>query len=232
MDILIKVLFKIFSTTLAKIKKLSLLSTMKITENIFSIKCGTVNFYIYQKGHAIIAIDSGYCKPVIEEELNRMNIKADKIYHLFLTHSDIDHAGGLLIFKNANIFISGDEEQMISHRRPRKFGFLYNSSFNKPYILLKDNDEVSIGSIRIKAIETPGHTPGSMSYIIDDEILFVGDAIKLFKGKAKPNRSFSMDYEKQLESIRKIAEISGIKYLFTAHRGYTKDFDKAMEDWK
>jgi glyoxylase-like metal-dependent hydrolase (beta-lactamase superfamily II) len=205
---------------------------MKITENIFSIKCGTVNFYIYQKGHTIIAIDSGYCKPVIKEELNRINIEADKIYHLFLTHSDIDHAGGLSLFKNANIFISADEEQMISHGRPRKFGFLYNFPLNTSYTLLKDNNEISIGSIKIKAIETPGHTPGSMSYIINNEILFVGDAIKLFKGKAKPNRSFSMDYEKQLESIRKIAKINGIKYLFTAHRGYTKDFNKAMEDWK
>jgi glyoxylase-like metal-dependent hydrolase (beta-lactamase superfamily II) len=43
-------------------------------------------------------------------------------------------------------------------------------------ILLNDGDIINAGSIQIKAIHTPGHTPACMSYLIDDA-LFVGDAL-------------------------------------------------------
>jgi len=57
-----------------------------------------------------------------------------------------------------------------------------------PHIAVGDNDEVRVGSVRIKIIETPGHTPESISLLINDEededspskiltgdTLFVGD---------------------------------------------------------
>jgi len=33
-----------------------------------------------------------------------------------LTHSDFDHAGGLSLFENAEIYLSRDEEQMITKK--------------------------------------------------------------------------------------------------------------------
>lgn len=42
--------------------------------------------------------------------------------------------------------------------------------------LLSDNEEFKAGSIVIKAIATPGHTPACMSFLIDDA-LFAGDVI-------------------------------------------------------
>lgn len=42
--------------------------------------------------------------------------------------------------------------------------------------LLKDFEEFSFGSIKLKAIPTPGHTPACMSFLIEDA-LFVGDSL-------------------------------------------------------
>jgi glyoxylase-like metal-dependent hydrolase (beta-lactamase superfamily II) len=33
---------------------------------------------------------------------------------MYLTHSDFDHAGGLALFANAEIYLSSDEQPMIS----------------------------------------------------------------------------------------------------------------------
>lgn len=47
------------------------------------------------------------------------------------------------------------------------------SQFDK---LFKDFEEVSFGSLKMKALPTPGHTPACMSYLFGDNV-FVGDAL-------------------------------------------------------
>lgn len=44
-------------------------------------------------------------------------------------------------------------------------------------ILVKDNEVLYIGDIKIEAIPVPGHTAGHLAYLIDDKYLFTGDAI-------------------------------------------------------
>ncbi len=43
-------------------------------------------------------------------------------------------------------------------------------------LLIKDGETVSAGSIEIKVISTPGHTPACCSFLIED-LLFTGDAL-------------------------------------------------------
>ena len=42
--------------------------------------------------------------------------------------------------------------------------------------LIKDNQDLTAGSIHIKALATPGHTPACLSYLIEDAV-FTGDAL-------------------------------------------------------
>ena len=44
----------------------------------------------------------------------------------------------------------------------------------KNYII---GDIHNIGSISLEIIHTPGHTPGSLSFIIEDKLLFTGDTL-------------------------------------------------------
>lgn len=43
--------------------------------------------------------------------------------------------------------------------------------------LFKDEDTFSIGSVPVRVIHTPGHTPACVSYLIDGEHCFVGDTL-------------------------------------------------------
>ena len=42
---------------------------------------------------------------------------------------------------------------------------------------LHDGDTNNIGVVSLKVIHTPGHTPGSLSFIIENKLLFAGDTI-------------------------------------------------------
>lgn len=46
-----------------------------------------------------------------------------------------------------------------------------------PYEKLQDNAEITVGSITVKAIYSPGHTIGSTSIIVDDKYLLTGDIL-------------------------------------------------------
>lgn len=213
-------------------KHLQLIQTGQITENVFAVRTGSVNLFLYKKGSDWIAIDSGFGNSILKREFSYLGINPDGITSLFLTHSDFDHVSGLSVFPNAQIYLSSDEELMITGKTARKYGVVYNRKIDRTYKLLKDGDEVAVGGIKIKAIETPGHTPGSMSYLIDDDFLFVGDAFKLRDGKACPNSSFyCMDAEKQEESLKKLAELRDVHFVFTAHGGYSNNFGYVMAEW-
>jgi hydroxyacylglutathione hydrolase len=160
-------------------------------------------------------------------------LRKNKVTHLFLTHSDFDHADGLAVFEEAEIYLSSGEEQMITGQAARMLGLLYNSRIKRPYHLLRDNDVVVAGSINIRAISTPGHTTGSMSYLVNESILFVGDTFKLIDNQVFPKRRYiNMNTEQQKESIRKLARLDNVYLACTAHNGYTKEFRHAMSNWR
>jgi hydroxyacylglutathione hydrolase len=209
------------------------LKTGKITPDVYAVETGTVNFFVYWSEAAIFCIDTGFGKSLVRGQLRTIGIDPLSVTHVFLTHSDFDHAGGLALFENAQIYLSSDEEQMITGKKARMMGFVRNFRINRTYNLLEDNEVVTVGSIKIRAIATPGHTPGSMSYLVDESVLFVGDTFKLIDNEVRPLRQYiNMDTESQKQSIRKLARLDHVCLACTAHSGCTQEFAAAIRSWK
>lgn len=213
--------------------QMNAVDTKELTTGIYAVKdSGFVNMYLIQNGDAFIAVDAGKSLKNIKKQMGILGIPTEKVTAVLLTHTDSDHIGGIGLFTNARVYISSAEEQMINGKTPRMAGIMKNS-LQGPYTLLKDGDVVGLDSLTVKSIHTPGHTPGSMSYIIDNRFLFTGDTLSI-KGKDVKlfNTFFNMNSDIQGESIRKLAAINGIEYMFTAHYGYTDDFDGVMAPWR
>ena len=211
----------------SEMKKMSVIETKEVVHNIYSIKDSFVNMFLLKDSNNYVAVDAGNDIKVITAELKKLNIEPDKVAAVFLTHTDGDHVNALKLFKNARIYLSRDEEQMINGKTT-KLMFFHNKLYTKEYNLLDDQQTVQIGNIRIKTITTPGHTPGSMSYLINDKYLFVGDAFGLKEGKVdKPNKFFSGDMKTAIQSFKKITNLPTAAYIFTAHNGFTSDYKNA-----
>jgi hydroxyacylglutathione hydrolase len=198
------------------------IKTQQLTVNIYVVRTIISNFYIYTDGENTVCFDTGYIPMLINRELRKINIKAHSISHIFLTHSDYDHVGGIKLFKEGKVHLSTDEEKMITYKIPRLF-LLFNKRIKRKYTLLNDGDITCAGKIKVKAIATPGHTPGSMSYLVNDSILFSGDTLTIRNGKIKPFFWLqNMNTTIQKESIRKLLKIDNIKLICTGHTGYLK----------
>lgn len=194
--------------------------------------------FVYTAADPPICFDTGISEDDVKRGFDTLGFEPEHVKYVFLTHTDRDHVGGLNLFKNADVYLSIDEEQMIDRTTPRFLGFVYTPPLKKIYTPLKNGDIVQAGEVKIEALATPGHTPGSMSYLVNSSILFVGDTVILRKGAA---RHFSrlhlrdlthMDIATQTESVKKLAQLKNISLMATAHTGFTTEFESAMNEWK
>lgn len=103
------------------------------------------------------------------------------LHYILETHAHADHLSGSQIIKKefpkAKIAI-GEKITKVQEIFKGVFGLPEDfktdgSQFDR---LLKDGEEFAAGSIKIKTLFTPGHTPACASYYIDGHV-FVGDAL-------------------------------------------------------
>ena len=210
--------------------KMTPLESQEFNEDVYVVQDSFVNMFLIKNNDEYIAIDAGADADHIHQELDKLSIKREEVVAVFLTHTDTDHIGALNLFESATIYISEAEEQMTNGQTPR-FLFVHNTFGYKPE-LVKDGEGFDIAGLKVEGILTPGHTPGSMSYRIDDRYLFVGDSMSLKNGRVDLfNEYFNMDSEVQGETLRKLAGLSGVEYIFTAHYGVADDYADAFSEW-
>ena len=212
--------------------KMNHLETQEIIDGIYVIKTKSANFYLVNTGDGYLAIDAGGgSKNLIKNELSKLGINPEQIVAVLLTHSDFDHLAALGLFKNATIYLAKEEVQVIDGSTVRMFGF--SNKLNYDYKTLEDNEEVYFGKVKVNTVLTPGHTSGSMSYLIDDKYLFVGDILSLQNGEVGLfNSLFNMDNEMLKKSLENLAQMQNIEYIFTAHYGFADDYQEAFKNFR
>ncbi len=231
--IVIVIIFAVgfFMKMKSEVKTMHPSETKELVSNIFSVKDVFVNLYFIKDSNNYVAIDAGNDIENITKELKKVNINPDNVVAVFLTHTDQDHVAAIKLFKNAKVYLSKVEELMLQGKKHKIF-FITNKISTKDYILLDDQQTISIGNIKVKGYLMPGHTSGSMAYLINDKYLFTGDALGLKDGKLIPmNKFFNMDNEQSIKSIANITKIDSAEYIFTAHHGFTNDYKNAVKDW-
>ncbi len=215
----------------AEVSKMHPLETKEITSGVYAIKDGIANMFLVQGKDGFIAIDAGDETKNIQAGMKNLNIDPQKVTAVFLTHSDRDHVAAVAIFKNAKIYLPRKEEQMINGTTARFY--VSRNKIDFPYTTISGDEAINTADFKIQGIETPGHTPGAMCYLVDDKFLFTGDSLSLQSGKVGLFSKFiNMDNETQMQSLKKLTRMQGIKYIFTAHHGFSDNYEKAFADIK
>ena len=192
---------------------------------IFAVKNGMNSSFLIKANDGYILFDAGSNAQKFEASLNEMEINANDIKYIFLTHSDSDHLNALALFPNAEIYMSRNELPMIN-KTVKRNQFGSNSlpagiDINE-ITLLSDEQEITAGGVIIKCITAPGHTPGSMIYLFNEKYLFTGDAFKMNNGKFSVH-PFSMDSDQSKRTILNISELAhNADIILTSHFGIRK----------
>ena len=144
------------------------------------------------------------------------HLRGTNLQYVLLTHNHIDHIGGLTAFRDRV------KAPLAVHQADNRKWLPF-----PPEIFLEDGAVIRAGKVRIEAIYTPGHTPGSMCFRIG-EYLIGGDT--LFPGG--PGRTISADAFRQIvKSItEKLFVLPDSTLVFPGHGGPTA-IKKAKEEF-
>jgi glyoxylase-like metal-dependent hydrolase (beta-lactamase superfamily II) len=136
-------------------------------------------YLLYDETKEAVIIDCGAFTNRENEELSDFIRENELILkHLLNTHLHFDHIlGNQFIFETYGLkpeYNKADEPLLQQNRR--MLFIRYEPIFANHF--LNDGDEISFGNTTLKALSTPGHSPGSLSFYSEkDGCVFTGDAL-------------------------------------------------------
>ena len=147
-----------------------------------------------------VVIDPGADADKILMALTQLKLT---VKYILNTHGHFDHVGANKRMKDvtgADILIHALDAPMLSRLSASAAAWGMSAEDSpKPDRAVADGDTVSFGTITLKVIHTPGHTPGGISFSTDGYV-FVGDT--LFAGSIGRTDFPGGDYDTLITSIQ------------------------------
>jgi glyoxylase-like metal-dependent hydrolase (beta-lactamase superfamily II) len=199
----------------------------EILPGVYGMSLGIVNAFVLVD-EDVTLIDTGIPRSLDNIRSALATIDRGPVRNIALTHHHPDHRGSAAaLAKGATIYVHPADATVVDGTRkppgpavggPQKLLLLALGPIVRrvaggdPEATAVDHeivegDEIP-GTSGLRAIHTPGHTAGHVSYLHPDKrILFVGDAAQHRKGLALPPPFFTEDMERARKTLGKIAEL-------------------------
>lgn len=144
-----------------------------------------------------------------------------EVKYLLLTHSHLDHVGALndahKRWPDAPIVLHRDELEMfnMAPQMAMMFGMRMDP-LPKPTQWMKEGDVIEVGTLRLRVLDTPGHSPGSVSFVEEAQgVVFSGDA--LFAGSIGRTDLPGCDYRLLVKSLGKLRDLPEHLRVLSGH---------------
>lgn len=191
-----------------------------IPEKVGAIHTNCFIIYDENTKDAVI-VDPGAKATYLIEKFKEYNLK---LRYILLTHGHFDHilavneiqeatGAKLVIHKKDGYKLDTDD---VNREYERFTKGEYKSG--KVSFYAEDGDEFAFGGLTAKYIHTPGHTKGSCVIQIENS-WFTGDT--LFAGECGRCDLEGGNFDKMLQSLKKLAEIEGNFDIYPGHEGFS-----------
>jgi glyoxylase-like metal-dependent hydrolase (beta-lactamase superfamily II) len=222
---------------------------MKLTDRIYLVGSGNSGFnmtdgydchvYLIDGGSelALVDVGAGMGVPEIVQNIRAHGFEPGQVRHLLLTHAHGDHAGGAArmraalgeprVYMHADCapFLRDGDEVAISlagAKQARLYPDDYHFEPCPVNVELREGQLVQVGDIQLQTIETPGHSRGHVSYLLEQsgrKILFGGDLI-FFGGEILLQNTWDCDLRAHLDSLVKLRD-ARIDVLLPGHLAFS-----------
>jgi hydroxyacylglutathione hydrolase len=203
---------------------------------VVPINLGFVSAFLI-KGEMPVLVDTGMPgdSEKIIDKISSTGVDPKDISLILLTHCHWDHCGSASGLKkmtgakvaihelNADALMHGTNEEIKPYGPKGKLTnlmirlFLSDRSFDGlvPDILIDDEMNLQEFGVKGRAIFTPGHTPGSISLILESSEVIIGDLVHRtpFKGPL-----FASDISQSRKSFERIMSFDP-KKIYVSHGG-------------
>ena len=164
----------------------------------------------------------------VADDRMRELIGDTELQYILLTHGHFDHIVGVRDIKKeygCKVVISSVDAPMLSSGKASLAAFCgAEQNDTEPDITVQDGDEIEVGTLKIKVLSTPGHTSGSVCYVVGDA-LFSGDT--LFYCSCGRTDFPTGSSDDMIKSLKKLASLDGNYKVYTGHNQLSDlDFER------
>ncbi len=228
----------------------------QLTEKLWMLGTGHYPFFLYrgETQSALFEGAIGAMGPVLREQIVQLNIDPSTVKQMIVTHAHPDHvmavplcrelfpevtvaasdiAASTLAAEKAIMFFRKMDDALTESLAKAK---LIGPSHRRPPMserriaidrALRDGDTIDVDETSFRVLETPGHSPCSLSFYEPTErILIISDAT----GYYLPDHDwwwpcYFVNYGEYMDSIRRLAEFD-TEVLCLGHNGVIKGSDE------
>ncbi|NBI65676.1 MBL fold metallo-hydrolase [Pseudoflavonifractor sp. 60] len=168
-------------------------------------------FLIDTDSNQMAVIDPGDEPELIQEAIEETGAQ---VKYILLTHGHYDHTTAVpalhRVYPEAEIYIHQADANGAGSKLFPLAGEVDGLKF------YDEGDVLALGSIQIKVLHTPGHSPGSVTLKAGDA-LFTGDT--MFAGNCGRTDLRGGSYEEILNSLGRLGRLEGNFHVLPGHEG-------------
>lgn len=179
--------------------------------------CGPLGANLYliynDQGQALLIDPSDAV--LAEKKLKSLSLSLSGI---LFTHAHFDHVAPIAEFKaftDAPLFIHREDAPLLQNAQ-NNASFLMGLSLDLGVCdyLFEDNEELILDSFRVRILHTPGHTPGSSCFLVEN-FLFTGDT--LFASDIGRCDLFGGDSAAMQKSLQRLSLLDETLLIYPGH---------------
>ncbi len=181
---------------------------------------GANTYVLTEDGKTALVIDPA--QPRVAEELSKLSLTPA---YVLLTHCHFDHVAGVEILQSQGAkVLCGEKEKALCCTAAE-----LNTAFNAPrseYVVddtFADNEVKTLCGMTVQALHTPGHTVGSVCYLITEKdggrYLFTGDT--LFAGSIGRTDFPTGNIGEMRSSLKRLCALDGDLPVYPGHQEET-----------
>ena len=211
---------------------------MDYIKDVTGGKGGSAYLLLGKDKTALIDCGMAYCAPELIKNIKKFLAEGMGLDYVFLSHSHYDHIGAIPylreIWPGVEVMAAEHAEKILSKKSAlqaiqelsRKAGKYYgvNKSIEYDDGLMKvdrkisEGDMFDLGGIRIRPLETPGHTKCSLSFLVNEKVMFASETSGVISPTGKIYPTFISSYRETIESNKKCQEANP-QYIICSHSG-------------
>ncbi|MDP4088000.1 MAG: MBL fold metallo-hydrolase [Bacillota bacterium] len=212
-------------------------------ENIINVTAGkgsSTSFLILGEDKtALIDCGMAYCAYDLIRNIQQVLNEGRRLDYVLLSHSHYDHISAVPylreVWPEVKVMAAAYAQNILTKESALKtikelnsqsahyYGFDrvidYDDSLMKIDQKVSDGDLLDLGGASITVLETPGHTKDSLSFLVNNEVIFTSETTGCMSKSGKVYPAFIISYEQTINSIEKCRKANA-RYIVSPHFGF------------
>ena len=203
----------------------------KVADNFYFLGTKFHSAWALVGSGGIIIIDTLYEYAAGDEIINGMKtlgLDGRNVRYVIISHAHADHDGGAKLlqdtFPSAHLIYGGPDWDTVDKAATHAGGKPKRDTVGA------DGMKVSVGDASVQIVTTPGHTPGTLSFLFDVKDQGMPLRVAYVGGTAIPFNGDADYYDTYIGSVRKMARLAadfGATALLSNHTEFDNAYYKA-----